>query len=51
MLIYLKNAYWQGKQVLILTYYYNYKILVFKRWRNWTCVNNKNYSPGFILHV
>jgi hypothetical protein len=32
MLIYLnKNAYWQGKQVLSLTYCYNYGILVFKR--------------------
>jgi hypothetical protein len=29
MLIYLKkNAYWQDKQVLSLTYYYNYGILV-----------------------
>jgi hypothetical protein len=32
MLIYLKkNAYRQGKQVLTLTYCYNYEILVFKR--------------------
>jgi hypothetical protein len=27
-----KNIYWWGKQVLSLTYYYNYEILVFKRW-------------------
>jgi hypothetical protein len=39
MLMYLKkNTYWQVKQIISLTYYYNYENLVFKRWRIWTYV-------------
>jgi hypothetical protein len=39
MLMYLKkNTYWQVKQIISLTYYYNYENLVFKWWRIWTYV-------------
>jgi hypothetical protein len=39
MLMYLKkNTYGQVKQIISLTYYYNYENLVFKWWRIWTYV-------------